>query len=126
MSEATKPTPPAAGTRASPAGEPARPASRRLAWLVRIFPRHVRAFLLGNLTLHVLNILAGTGWWAFWPLALTSLLLAVHYLLYKSAIADEQWAEERIEELNLKSYDRGHIQNILEQRDTYASRHKDR
>lgn len=57
----------------------------------------------------------GIEWrWATWPLLAWSLLLLVHYLLYKSAHVDERWAAERVEELNLKSYDRGHIESIRE------------
>ena len=85
------------------------PASR---WLVRYFRWHVRLFVAANLILNGLNFLTGQPWWAFWPLLVTSALLAGHYLFYKIAAVDERWAEARSEELNLKSYDRGHIEDI--------------
>jgi hypothetical protein len=72
----------------------------------------VRAFVALNVALSLANAVTGTAWWAFWPLLVTGLLLGLHYLLYKAAVVDEQWAEERVEEVNLKSYDRGHIEDL--------------
>jgi hypothetical protein len=70
------------------------------------------AFLAVNAALTLANVATGAPWWAFWPLAATVLLLGLHYLAYKSVTADERWAEERVEELNLKSYDRSHIEEL--------------
>ncbi|WP_156795869.1 2TM domain-containing protein [Bradyrhizobium icense] len=81
-------------------------------WLVRYFLWHVWFFVSANLILNGLNFLTGRPWWAFWPLLVTSPLLAAHYLFYKTATVDERWADARTEELNLKSYDRGHIEDI--------------
>jgi hypothetical protein len=62
---------------------------------------------------------AGIDWhWAAWPMLAWAILLLIHYLLYKSSTVDEHWAEERVEELNLKSYDRSHIESIRERQDT--------
>jgi hypothetical protein len=81
-------------------------------WLVGVLPWHVRAFLIGNVGLSVANVFTGRPWWAFWPLLATGLLLAVHYLVYKAAAVDEGWVDARVEELNLKSYDRSHIEDL--------------
>jgi len=91
------------------AARPVLPAARRFA---RAFPWHARAFLAGNLLLNGVNALTGGSWWAFWPLAVSGLLLGVHYLFYKVAAVDAQWVEARTEELNLKSYDRSHIEGL--------------
>jgi hypothetical protein len=85
-------------------------AARR--WLLGAFPWHLRAFLAVNPALSIANAFTGGPWWAFWPLLATGLLLGVHYLFYKAAMVDERWVEERVEELNLKSYDRSHIENL--------------
>lgn len=69
-------------------------------------------FLALNVALSLANALVGRPWWAFWPLIATTFLLGIHYLLYKALSVDEQWAEERVEELNLKSYDRSHIEGL--------------
>jgi hypothetical protein len=81
-------------------------------WLVRALPRHVRAFLMANVGLNAANVFTGKPWWAFWPLLATGFLLAVHYLVYKAAAVDEGWVDARVEELNLKSYDRSHIEDL--------------
>ena len=89
-------------------------AKAALAVLVQAFRVHrllYAAALAGLIGL----ALVGVEWrWATWPLLGWSLLLLVHYLLYKSSKVDERWAAERVEELNLKSYDRGHIESIRE------------
>lgn len=60
----------------------------------------------------MVNIATGRGWWALWPLLATGAVLGLHYLGYKAVTVDEQWAAERVQELNLKSYDRGHIEAL--------------
>ena len=81
-------------------------------WLVQAFAWHLRLFLTANVALGLVNWLTGGPWWALWPLLATGLLLAVHYLFYRAAAADERWVEERVQELNLKSYDRSHIEDL--------------
>jgi hypothetical protein len=76
------------------------------------FKWHAAAFLALNGILTVANIATGAPWWAFWPLSVTSLLFGLHYVLVKSLTADERWAAQRVEELNLKSYDRSHIEDL--------------
>lgn len=76
------------------------------------FRRHVKAFLLLNAALGIANLVTGKPWWAFWPLLATGFLLALHFLAYKSFSVDEAWADERVQELNLKSYDRSHIEDL--------------
>jgi hypothetical protein len=81
-------------------------------WLVPTYRWHALAFVSLNGVLLIANVLTGWPWWAFWPLLVTAFLLGVHYLLYKALSVDERWADERVEELNLKSYDRSHIENL--------------
>lgn len=78
----------------------------------RTFVWHLRIFLTANVALSLANAFTGRFWWAFWPLVVTGLLLAIHYFIYKASAVDERWADERVEELNLKSYDRSHIENL--------------
>jgi len=81
-------------------------------WIVRAYRWHLLAFLALNVSLSLANVFIGGGWWAFWPLAITGLALAVHYFSYKAVAVDEGWVEERAQELNLKSYDRSHIEDL--------------
>lgn len=94
-------------------------------WLVRAFPWHLRGFLAGNAALSVANAFTGGPWWAFWPLLVTGLLLAVHYLFRKAAAVDERWVEARVEELNLKSYDRSHIESLKARHGSESARGSD-
>lgn len=81
-------------------------------WVKRAFRWHLALFSLLNVALTLVNVLTGPPWWALWPLLVTGLAMGVHYLLYKALTVDETWAEERVEELNLKSYDRSHIEEL--------------
>jgi hypothetical protein len=81
-------------------------------WAVRAYRWHLLAFLALNVCLSGVNVFLGGPWWAFWPLAITGFALAVHYFLYKAVAVDEGWVEERTQELNLKSYDRSHIEDL--------------
>ncbi len=67
---------------------------------------------LGAGTLIAANWATGGGWWSFWPIAVWSVALGVHYLIYKSRTVDERWADERTADLRSKSYDAGHIDTI--------------
>jgi hypothetical protein len=80
--------------------------------LVRAFAWHLTAFVAANAALTAANLWTGGPWWAFWPLLATGFVLALHYLFYKAAVVDERWVDARVEELNLKSYDRSHIEDL--------------
>ena len=72
----------------------------------------MNSFLLLNAVLGIANLVTGKPWWAFWPLLTTGFLLALHFFAYKSLSVDDVWADERAQELNLKSYDRSHIEDL--------------
>lgn len=74
--------------------------------------------MLGAGTLIAANWATGGGWWSFWPLAVWSVALGAHYLIYKSRTVDEKWADERTADLRSKSYDAGHIDVIARDRGT--------
>lgn len=96
----------------TPSASPGRTLAAIRPWVVRGFRWHAAVFLMLNGVLTVFNVATGSPWWAFWPLAATALLLGLHYIVYKSLTANEAWAAERVEELNLKSYDRSHIEDL--------------
>ena len=81
---------------------------------VRGFRLHLLIYLMVGFLALVLA--AVTGWrWLSWPMLVWAVLLLAHYLVYKTRTVDERWVEERVEELDLKSYDRDHIQSIRAQ-----------
>jgi hypothetical protein len=118
---------PRAGSAALGQGTRTQPAAGRVRrWLVGTFRGHLLGFAILNALLSVANGLTGPPWWAFWPLLATGLLLAVHYFCYKTAVVDERWAAERVEELNLKSYDRSHIEDLKARYPTSADTERGR
>ena len=78
------------------------------------FPWDLGGFVVLNAVLTAANVVTGRPWWAVWPLLVSLLAVAAHFLIYRAVTADEQWVAERVEELNLKSYDRSHIEDIKE------------
>ncbi len=81
---------------------------------------HRNAFVLVNGALHVVNVVTGAPWWAFWPLVAWGVVFLVHFLYVRTISVDEAWVDERAEELRYKSYDLGHIRDIearVEKRD---------
>ena len=108
----SEPPPPHRPGPGAPADTLQRAARASKYWIVRSFRRHLALFCALNAALTIANILNGPPWWALWPLLVTGLAIGVHYLLYKALSVDESWAEERVEELNLKSYDRSHIEEL--------------
>lgn len=80
--------------------------------LVRLFPWHAAAFLAVNAAITAVNVSTGAPWWGLWPFLATAVLLGLHYLIYKAAAVDQRWVDARVEELNLKSYDRSHIEGL--------------
>ena len=80
--------------------------------------RHRNAFfvVVGSLTL--INIVVGGGWWAIWPLLIWALLYFFHLCLVQATNVDDEWVDERTDDLRLKSYDLGHIDDIDERYNT--------
>lgn len=84
----------------------------------RNFRRHFAAYCFVNLGLTGANILTGAPWWAFWPFALWSVAVLVHYLFYKASAIDDAWVDRRVDDLLSKSYDHSHIEGIQSDHDS--------
>lgn len=76
------------------------------------FPRHLAAFTAVAATALAAELVSGSDWPLFWPLAVWSVALAVHYFLASAYDLDREWVDERIAELRSRSYDFDHIRNI--------------
>lgn len=81
-------------------------------WIVSTLRWHLLAFVVLNALLMAANVALAGGWRPFWPLLISASLLAVHYLLRKTMMVSAAWVDERVEELNIKSYDRAHIEEL--------------
>lgn len=77
----------------------------------------------------IVDIWAGPGWLLFWPMAVWSVGLAIHYFIASAYDVNEAWIEERIIDLRSRSYDFDHIRNIekrVEDKDTSVTPHTER
>ena len=86
-----------------------------------VFRWHAWAYAAGASALVLANVLTGSGWWSFWPLAVWSVALAIHYLFHKARSVDDSWVAERTADLHSKSYDVSHIDRIAESQRTDTS-----
>ena len=78
-----------------------------------MFRLHLWVFIVVNVALNITNAFVRDDyWWAFWPLVVWGIALAVHYLIYKSRRVSDRWVEERTDDLRSRSYDRAHIDSI--------------
>ena len=91
--------------------------ARPLALMQQAYPWHRNIFIGVNLLLTVMNIYSGPPWWGLWPLLITGLVFALHYLVYKASVIDDAWVDERAADLHYKSYDQGHIDFIADRHD---------
>lgn len=80
--------------------------------VVALYPLHRAVTLALNGLLTVANFFTGTPWWAVWPLLVTGFALGLHYLVYKVRTTDDEWVQQRVDDLHDRSYDRGHIEVI--------------
>ncbi len=85
-------------------------------WIVSTFRWHAAAAVAINGSAIALNWAMGRPWWAIWVVVATVLVLGLHFLVYKAMTIDDAWVDARAEEIHVKSYDRGHIQEMSERR----------
>jgi len=85
-------------------------------WIVSTFRWHAIAAIAINTAAIALNWHVGRPAWSIWVVVATVLLLGLHFLFYKVMTIDDAWVDARAEELHVKSYDRGHIQEMSERR----------
>lgn len=76
------------------------------------FPTHLATFAAVTLLLLAVKTISGGDWPLFWPIAVWSVALALHYFVASSYDLDNEWVEERITDLRARSYDFDHIRNI--------------
>ena len=79
---------------------------------VRIFRVHVFTYVLFNGLFILIDFLTASSGWFFWPMLAWGIGLTIHWLYFKSINIDEEWVEQRTEDVRLMAYDAGHIENI--------------
>lgn len=73
---------------------------------------HVYAFVAVAILLGVLDLTLSETRWFHWPVMIWGAFFCVHALYCKSASVDEEWADNRVTQIRLNSYDIGHVQKI--------------
>ncbi len=76
------------------------------------FRRHVLAYVAATSALLIAEFVTGVNLWMFWPMLIWGGTLAVHYFVAGALDADDDWAEERVQDLRHSSYDFDHIGSI--------------
>ncbi len=79
---------------------------------IRRLRRHILAFAAVNGALFVIDLLTPGSWWFLWPMFGWGVAVAAHWLYVKSAHIDEDWTQQRTEDIRLQAYDLGHIEDI--------------
>ena len=85
--------------------DPASLAARSMRW-------HTIAYVVVVGALNVVNVFQGAPWWAFWPTFGWGLVYAIHYFIYKAMNVDEEWVDQRAQELRQFSYDFDHMKDM--------------
>ena len=76
------------------------------------FKRHAATYAAATLLLSALHIWSAGSWWNFWIMVPWGILLLVHYFIASALDADEEWATDRVLDLQTSSYDFDHIGSI--------------
>ncbi len=87
------------------------------------WPRHRLAFAALGGCATASDVFLGDGWNTFAPMLAWGMLLGLHYLLARSLTMDEEHAERRTEDLRLRAYDQGHIDDIGGRHDVIIDAH---
>ena len=87
------------------------------------WPRHWIAFASVGGCATVADVFLGDGWNTFGPVLAWGMLLGLHFILAQSLAMDEETADRRTEDLRLRAYDQGHIDDIGGRRDFVIDAH---
>ncbi len=91
---------------------------------VRRLRRHILAYAAVNGALFLIDLLTPGSWWFLWPMFGWGVALAAHWLYVKSVNIDDDWAQQRTEDIRLQAYDLGHIQDIEKRHEKAEARRR--
>ena len=77
------------------------------------FRYHRRAYIVACILVVLLHLLLSGVGWLFWVLAAWGVVFAIHFFVVKSLAVDDDWVDERTQDLRDRSYDLGHIEDII-------------
>lgn len=103
--------------------------SRRMLPRAKKFRPHIKIYAGVVAAALALNFGLGLGLPLFWPIALWSTVLSIHYFIASSLDVDEVWIQDRIDDMRVRSYDFDHIRDIRDRvnaRDDTVTHHEER
>ena len=86
--------------------------------------RHVLAYAAVNGALFLIDLLTPGSWWFLWPMLGWGVAVAAHWLYVKSVHIDDDWAQQRTEDIRLQAYDLGHIEDIEKRHEQAKARRR--
>ncbi len=107
-------------------GDGGRDGSALLRWAAGVgawWPRHRLAFAAIGGCATAADVFLGEGWNTFAPILGWAMLLGLHYVIARSLTMDDDRAERRTEDLRLRAYDQGHIDDIGGRHDVIIDAH---
>ncbi len=87
------------------------------------WPRHRLAFAAVGGCATAADVFFGEGWNTFAPMLAWAVLFGLHYVFARSLTMDDDRAERRTEDLRLRAYDQGHIDDIGGRHDLIIDAH---
>ncbi len=91
---------------------------------IRRLRRHILAYAAVNGALFLIVLLTPGPWWFLWPMFGWGVAVAAHWLYVKSVNIDDDWAQQRTEDIRLQAYDLGHIEDIEKRHEKAEGRHR--
>jgi|GEM_PF-689352 len=75
---------------------------------------HLTAYSTAVVALFISDLMTPGPLWFHWPAMVWGVVMGAHFLYCKSLqlAHDEEWADSRVEDIRMKSYDLGHIRAI--------------
>ena len=95
-------------------------------WTTRLsawWPWHRIAYAAVGGCATVVDVFFGEGWNTFAPVLAWGMLLVLHFILARSLTMDEEGVARRSEDLRLRAYDQGHIDDIGGRHDVIIDAH---
>ena len=91
---------------------------------VRRLRRHIMAYAAVNGALFLIDLLTPGPWWFLWPMLGWGVVLAAHWLYLKSVNIDDDWVQQRTEDIRLQAHDLGHIEDIEKRHEMAEARRR--
>ncbi|MBT5264688.1 MAG: hypothetical protein HOL85_07650 [Rhodospirillaceae bacterium] len=84
------------------------------AFAIQNYVRHERIYFTAIVLLTIADFIFWDGWATFWAMLVLTVLYVIHFMLWKSMTATDEWADEHVYTHVYRPWDTGHIEDIKE------------